>query len=646
LLTATSARPARLSIMVAVRLPFIPRATTRWKERPCKDCRATAVTGDQASSKRRQIQASGDNNDNNDNDDNNDDGISGTGQGRAKKKGRVGDSPKNNAVDPLPSSPGAEADVKIARRNASAYIHEPTPLSADFSDQDIETLKAEHSLAKLVFVPLGLHEHLLQESTISTAHLQRLLYHVCKELLHPQGTIIVSLSVPIYKHHGRIVGHLQQSGLGMVVEDQGLVVEYGSRGGGLTAEGKKKYIGGTLDHYIVAHHNDVNDSGGLTFTCNETVTPQSFPGRLTAGLRDGTSWSSTASGKRTASPLMSDVPHKGSAIGYHDNVVRFAILRWTKPGDTVISMHAESDGVVECGLNLGRKVEAFLSTSGDHAAVTTRMEEAWEGAWRKGIFSGDGDATGIRYISHGTALPDGIPEITTPHRVQAQLVERTKNLPEAASDADAELGVAQSYADNMGWTIKVNPEDELSYLCAKDNIAYKVDTHDIPIWGKVVVYHSTQQALASLNIEDGSTDLEFVRLVVVADNDLLKRMCSKHEIVRSPDAALYLQIAPTCPAYYASCEQEPDKNKSTALHEIPSYLQRTDSREKLINSFVDDQVGVPAPAKVVVVRRINASAKGVAVYVNPGVSVVYDGMHDVSSGQPSPQGSEVGDNSE
>lgn len=112
-----------------------------------------------------------------------------------------------------------------------------------------------------------------------------------------------------------------------MVEDQGLVVEYGSRGGGLAAEGKKKYIDGTLDHYIVAHHNDVNDSGGLTFTCNDTVTPQSFPGRLTAGYSDETSWSSTTSGKRTPSPLVSDVPHKGSSRGYHDNVVRFAILR-------------------------------------------------------------------------------------------------------------------------------------------------------------------------------------------------------------------------------------------------------------------------------------------------------------------------------
>ncbi|CAN0423878.1 unnamed protein product, partial [Ectocarpus sp. 12 AP-2014] len=381
------------------------------------------------------------------------------------------------------------------------------------------------------------------------------------------------------------------------------------------------------------------------FTCNDTVTPQSFPGRLTEGSSYGTSWSSTTSGKRTASPLMSDVPHKGSSRGYHDNVVRFAILRWTKVGDTVISMHAESDGVVECALTLGRKMEAFLSASGDRGAVTTRMEDAWEGAWRKGIFAGDGDTTGIRYISHGSLLPDGIPEITTPHRVEAQLNKRTKNLSEAASDDEAVLGVAKSYADTMGWTIKMNPEDELHYLCAKDNTSYKADTNDIPIWGKVVVYDSMQQALESLNIEERSTDLQFVRLVQVADNDLLKRMCTKNEIVRNPDAGLYLQIAPTCPAYYASCDQEEGKNskKSTAMHEVASYLQRTDNRAKLINSFVDDQVGVPAPVKLVVVRRIKASAHGVAVRVSPGVSVVHDDAKgDGSSNEPSQQGSDAG----
>ena len=48
---------------------------------------------------------------------------------------------------------------------------------------------------------------LLQENTASTGHLKALVvYRVCNKLLHPNGTVIVSLPLPYYKHVGRIVG--------------------------------------------------------------------------------------------------------------------------------------------------------------------------------------------------------------------------------------------------------------------------------------------------------------------------------------------------------------------------------------------------------------------------------------------------------
>ncbi|CAM9989094.1 unnamed protein product, partial [Ectocarpus sp. 8 AP-2014] len=79
---------------------------------------------------------------------------------------------------------------------------------------------------------------------------------------------------------------------------------------------------------------------------------------------------------------------------------------------------------------------------------------------------------------------------------------------------------------------------------------------------------------------------------------------------------------------YASCEQ--GKDKSSAHHEISRCLQRTDSREKLINSFVDDAVGNPVSVKLAVVRRIPQSNPGVAIYVDPGVSAVSPGTCDES----------------
>ncbi|CAN0259142.1 unnamed protein product [Ectocarpus sp. 6 AP-2014] len=619
-------------------LTILPTENEMQKTRPCKDCRATAAAGGkQAASKRRQSQ---------DDDDDDDGAESRTGQGRAKKKGKAGGSPKKNAVNPLPSSPGAEYDVKVARRIASTCIHESTPLSSGFGDLDVGVLKLENGLAKLVFVPLGLHDHLLQENPSAQVHMKGLLYHVCKELLHPEGTVLVSLPVPIYKHQRCIVEHLQQPGLGMVVEDHGLVVEYGSRGGGLTAESKKKFIGGALDHYIVAHHNGCGDGGGMNFTCNDTVTPQSFTGRLSAGSSDGSTWS-TASGRRIPSPLMGDVPHKGVTRGYHDNVVQFAIQRWTKAGDTVVSMHAESDGVVECALKLGRKVEAFLVASEHHGAVTTRVEEAWEGAWRKGLFTDDGSASEITYISHGS-LPDGIPETTTPNRILADVNTRTNNLREGGSvdgatpDERALLGAAQAIAEQMGWVIKVNSDDDLPYLCARNKTSYQTAHNDIPVWGNPVVYDSHRQALDSLNIEDHSTDLQFVRLVRVADNGLLKKMCPKNQIVKHSEAGLYLRVAESCPAYYACCEQGNDK--SSAHHEISSYLQRTDNRETLIGAFNDGVPGYHAPVRLVVTGRIAASNPGVAVCVDPGVSVICPQTSGPSSlsGQGSPEGSDAG----
>lgn len=119
--------------------------------------------------------------------------------------------------------------------------------------------------------------------------------------------------------------HLQRPGLGLVVEDHGLLVEYGSRAGGLTAESKKRHIGGSVDHYLVAHHRGANDDGQSGFTWNKEVTPQNFADRAmaTASVVDA----SIDLTRRTASPLMSDVPYKGTHRAFHDNVARFAIQR-------------------------------------------------------------------------------------------------------------------------------------------------------------------------------------------------------------------------------------------------------------------------------------------------------------------------------
>lgn len=191
--------------------------------------------------------------------------------------------------------------------------------------------------------------------------------------------------------------------------------------------------------------------------------------------------------------------------------------------------------------------------------------------------------------------------------------------------------------------VQVNPVDDLPYLCARNKTSYRTAHNDIPVWGKAVVYDSHRQALDSLNVGDHSTDLQFVRLVRVADNGLLKKMCPKNQVVKHSEAGLYLRVAESCPAYYACCEQ--GKDKSSTHHEISSYLQRTDNRETLIGAFNDGVPGYPAPVRLVVTGRIAASNPGVAVYVEPGVSVICPRTSDPSSssGQGSPQGSDAGE---
>ena len=121
-------------------------------------------------------------------------------------------------------------------------------------------------------------------------------------------------------------------------------------------------------------------------------------------------------------------------------------------------------------------------------------------------------------------------------------------------------------------------EDALLCLHADNDTRYPLNSHEIPIWGKPIVYGSRQQALDSLKPTEDSTDLQFVRLVLVCEYDLLKRLCGKKEVVRSRQAGLYLQVAQTCPAYYATWDDSPTGH---AAHEVSSYLKRSDTRETL-----------------------------------------------------------------
>lgn len=80
------------------------------------------------------------------------------------------------------------------------------PLNPEFTEHDLHRVKTERP-AMLMFISLSQHEHLLHNNPASSSRLKGLFYHLCKDnILHPKGTVIVSMPVPYYAHAHRIVG--------------------------------------------------------------------------------------------------------------------------------------------------------------------------------------------------------------------------------------------------------------------------------------------------------------------------------------------------------------------------------------------------------------------------------------------------------
>lgn len=160
---------------------------------------------------------------------------------------------------------------------------------------------------------------------------------------------------------------------------------------------------------------------------------------------------------------------------------------------------------------------------------------------------------------------------------------------------------------------EVHAEGAPFALAAKDNTEYGANTSaDVPLWGRLCVYDSPQEALKSLG-PNYLTPPAFVRLVLVADSALLRTLCKHGEEVLSSDTAgLYLQVAPSCPAFYAIWE---DGSKNTT-HDVRNELDRQASRDTLLNKFKNN-----VPVSLAVATGIPKSPKGVVVEVNPGVSV-------------------------
>lgn len=133
--------------------------------------------------------------------------------------------------------------------------------------------------------------------------------------------------------------------------------------------------------------------------------------------------------------------------------------------------------------------------------------------------------------------------------------------------------------------------------------------------------------LASLKPDEDGPSLQFVRLVQVADNGLLKQMCSsKEECVVSEDAGLFIEVAATCPAYYSLW----DENSSDVTHEVRTSCDRKEKRNELLSRFGNSALAQPTPLRLTTLG-IASRGKGVEVKVAPGVTVVRPGWYTEGS---------------
>lgn len=108
---------------------------------------------------------------------------------------------------------------------------------------------------------------------------------------------------------------LRQVEVKLTLEEHGLVVEYGTRGGGLVSPKKALHLATGVDHFLVAHRK------GDEFTCHEAQLPQKFDGRI----RTGKDLPPTPN--PSAASVMTEVPYLGKTKRFHDNVAAWAVQR-------------------------------------------------------------------------------------------------------------------------------------------------------------------------------------------------------------------------------------------------------------------------------------------------------------------------------
>lgn len=85
--------------------------------------------------------------------------------------------------------------------------------------------------------------------------------------------------------------------------------------------------------------------------------------------------------------ILLDVCTRGCRISRTGYPHLFVLRRFTNQEDTVATFTADLDGVAEISLFYGRKFEGFVADAGQIDEVEERVEDAFDRAWRMGMFN-------------------------------------------------------------------------------------------------------------------------------------------------------------------------------------------------------------------------------------------------------------------
>lgn len=116
--------------------------------------------------------------------------------------------------------------------------------------------------------------------------------------------------------------------------------------------------------------------------------------------------------------------------------------------------------------------------------------------------------------------------------------------------------------------------------------------HDLPMWGKVLVYDSTEDAEASVGEDE--RDEQRVRLVQIGTNKQLRLALEPETESCRGCSALYLRLAPTCPLYWTKWDMEKDNADLDILCAMP----HKGSRQLFLQSLRGGENGPPVKARL------------------------------------------------